>query len=72
MIVKLPATVLARILSELEKTLPMEVIAMEEIPIHGDTLQSLRNLIHQLPDDQFKAWAINELKGSENGSRSAQ
>jgi hypothetical protein len=72
MTVKLPTTVLARILSELEKSLPIEVIAKAEIPIHGDTLHSLRDLIQQLPDDQFKAWALNELKGSENGSQSSQ
>ena len=72
MTVKLPTTVLARILSELEKTLPMEIIAREEIPIHDDTLQSLRDLVQQLPDDQFKAWALNELKGSENGSQPTQ
>ena len=54
MTVKLPTTVIARILSELEKTLPIEVILQEEIPMHEDTLKSIRALIQQLPDDQFK------------------
>jgi hypothetical protein len=72
MTAKIPITVLTIILNEIGKSLPMEVTAKAEFSFDDETLQSFRELIKQLPDDQFKAWALNELKDVTNGSQPTQ
>ena len=64
MTVVLPFQLLTRIIDAIDASLLAETTS-EDIPLSEDTVNFLAGLVEQLPDDQFKAFALHELKNAE-------